>query len=202
MRQQINHLPIFICTVLLSAVAWLPTQAQSMGFIYHEPTPVPHTLWFDEAGEVKSLQDYRGQVVLLNVWGTWCTPCLVEMPTLDKLQRKYGKHGLKVLPLAMDNDGLGKIRAFYRRAGIRHLDIHVDPDRMAVRLFEVRKMPTTYLINRNGEMIAELSGAADWFSPEAQQVIQQELQKSFTPEATNQTSPATPPVPPQPAIHY
>ena len=111
--------------------------------------------------------DFHGQAVLLNFWATWCAPCVREMPALDRLQARLGPEGLSVIALSVDRRGLEVVEPFYRRLSIEALDIYLDPANQVARSFTVPGLPTTYLIDPDGQMVGVLAGPAEWDSPDA-----------------------------------
>ena len=160
---------------------------------FKEPLPAPPVKWYDERGNLITIGQYHGKVVLLNVWATWCAPCVHEMPSLDKLQKRYKDAGLEVVAVASQQT-VTDVRRFFLKKRIRNLDIYVDPTQSVGKGYKLRTMPTTYLIGRKGEVVALLDGAEDWFSKEAQKAIEDELRFGMI---------ATPPSnDPDSAVHY
>lgn len=121
----------------------------------------------DGDGRNLTLADFEGRVVLLNIWATWCPPCREEMPTLDALQARLGGSDFHVLPLSIDRTGLEPVRRFYRKTGIRNLDLYIAEDTRAMLALAVVGLPTTILIDRIGRERGRLAGPAEWNSPEA-----------------------------------
>ena len=91
--------------------------------VFDQPREIPEIRFADAEGRGLSLGDFRGKVVLLNVWATWCVPCRQEMPSLDRLQAQLGGDDFTVLPLSIDRAGLPAIKRFYEELGLRHLGI-------------------------------------------------------------------------------
>src|SRR5206468_4480825 len=89
--------------------------------------PAPELRFNDAEGRAHTLAEFRGKVVLLNIWATWCEPCREEMPALDRLQAKLGGERFHVLALSVDQQGPGVARKFYEQAGIRTLLLYIDP---------------------------------------------------------------------------
>lgn len=121
----------------------------------------------DETGSPLQLSDWRGKVVLLNVWATWCGPCREEMPTLDRLQEKLGGERFDVLALSIDRGGVGVVQEFYDEIGLQHLQIRIDPTTRASRDMKVFGLPTTLLIGPDGKELGRKVGPAEWDAPEA-----------------------------------
>ncbi len=121
----------------------------------------------DGEGRELTLANFRGRVVLLNLWATWCVSCREEMPTLDRLQGRLGGADFLVLPLSIDRARLGAVRRFYDEIGIRNLGIYLAEDLQAMFALAVVGLPTTLLIDREGRELSRLAGPAEWDSPEA-----------------------------------
>lgn len=121
----------------------------------------------DETGGTLHLSDWRGRIVLLNVWATWCGPCREEMPTLDRLQEKLGGERFDVLALSIDRAGVGIVRKFYNEIGLRHLQIRIDPTTRTSRSMNVVGLPTTLLIGPDGKELGRKVGPAEWDAPTA-----------------------------------
>ncbi len=136
----------------------------------HEPRPLD--LQFTAAdGTSRSLADYRGRAVVLNLWATWCVPCVREMPALDDLAKLVEADGIVVLPVSSDRGGAAVVQRFYADRGIRNLPVLLDPMSAMAHALNVSGIPTTLLIDRGGKELGWLEGAADWSSPDAVAVI-------------------------------
>lgn len=118
-------------------------------------------------GAPKSLSDWRGKVVLLNIWATWCVPCREEMPMLDKLQAELGGNDFDVVAVNIDRGGGDKPAKFLAETGATHLQLYTDPSGKLFSVVKAVGMPTTLLIDRDGKEVGRLVGPADWGSPEA-----------------------------------
>ena len=135
------------------------------------PTPAPDATFLDaEEGET-SLRAFRGRVVLLNFWATWCAPCIREMPSLDRLQAKLGGEGLTVVAVSEDFKGREVVAPFFERLGLANLVAYLDPDGILASAVGVAGLPTTLLIDRDGRAIGGLEGPAEWDSDEALRFI-------------------------------
>ena len=131
-------------------------------YAFPKPLPPPIVIWQDATGDDMSLRRFLGQVVVLNFWATWCAPCVMEMPGLDALQKRYRKAGLKVVAVSIDKEGYDKIRGFYLEHNIRQLDIFSDPDATAPAAFKVRSLPASFIINRQGQLVGLVNGYENW----------------------------------------
>ena len=148
-----------------------PQSAPDAPLRIHEPRALPDIAFEDGQGRKRTLGDFRGRVVLLNLWATWCAPCREEMPTLDRLQQKLGGPGFEVLALSIDADGAAAVKRFYDETGIRALATYVDPTMRATGSLAVIGVPTTLLIDRGGREIGRRAGPVHWDSPEAVRLI-------------------------------
>ena len=166
--------PRLLVVMLLLALAPLP--ANAFNFAPTEPKPAPELQFFNGDGEELTLEDFRGQVVVLNLWATWCAPCRREMPSLDRLQAQLGDEGLLVLPLSLDRGEIDKVKTFYEEVGLPTLGIFHDPKAAAGREFGAYGLPTTIVIDREGQEIGRLLGPAEWDSEEAVTLVRAVLQ--------------------------
>jgi len=154
---------------VLAALAALiiPLAAAAFNFAATGPKPVPELTFFDEAGNEVTLADFAGDVVVLNLWATWCAPCRREMPSLDRLQATLGEDGLTVIALSLDRGDVAKVRAFFEELQIANLAIYQDPQARAGRALGAPGLPTTIVIDRTGQEVGRLLGPAEWDSEEA-----------------------------------
>lgn len=132
--------------------------------------PTQPTLEFQTPTGTVNLQDYRGKVVLVNVWATWCAPCVVEMPSLDALQRLRGGDDFAVVPISLDTT-METIKTFYERTELTDLPIIHDPNYTSNVALELPGLPTSILYDRTGREVARLPGEAYWDSEEALALI-------------------------------
>ena len=155
-------------------IDWAAIAAQGLDkLVPTEPAPVPQTPFTDPEGGTHSLADYRGKVVLLNFWATWCAPCREEMPSLDRLAAERGGEDFEVVAIAAGHNPPPAIARFLSETGITHLPVRLDPRQELARGMGVMGMPVTVLIDREGREIARLRGGADWSSPAAHELIAQ-----------------------------
>ena len=137
------------------------------------PRPVPELVFEDGRGARRTLADFKGKVVLLNVWATWCVPCREEMPALDRLQHKLGGPEFEVVALSIDAGGAAAVKKFYDEIGIRSLGIYVDPASRAMGSLGLVGIPTTLLVDRQGREIGRRTGPAEWDGAEAVRMFEE-----------------------------
>jgi len=143
-----------------------------------QPRDLPDIAMVAGDGQPLTLKAFRGKLVLVNIWATWCGPCREEMPALDRLQAQLGGPGFQVLPLSIDREGPSIVKKFYQELGLQSLGIYVDSEMRANALLSVVGVPTTLLISASGQELGRVLGPAQWDSPEVVREIQRYLGKS------------------------
>ena len=112
------------------------------------------------------LDDFKGKLILLNFWATWCAPCKEEMPSLDMLQSNRNFSNLKIFPINIGQEDISKTEFFFKELNIKNLDIYVDAPITLAKKFSLRGVPTTILINRQGKEFARIIGSIDFNNKE------------------------------------
>ena len=143
--------------------------------VAHTGFLVPDLAFKDGAGRDRTLKDWRGRTVLLNLWATWCVPCRKEMPALDALQRELGGPKFEVVAINIDTRDPEKPLAFLKDIGVTHLTYYSD---QSAKVFQELKlagkafgMPTTLIVDRSGCDIGEMAGPAEWASPDGVKLV-------------------------------
>ena len=144
--------------------------------VMDDPRVLPALTFHDASGAERHLSDWKGRVVLLNLWATWCVPCRKEMPALDALQTKLGGDRFQVVAVNIDTRNLDKPKAWLDEVGIKGLGYFADP---SAKVFQDLKgigkalgMPTTLLIDPQGCELGTLAGPAEWASDDAIKLIE------------------------------
>jgi thiol-disulfide isomerase/thioredoxin len=140
------------------------------------PVPAPLEVFADLDGGPVRLADFKGGVVLLNFWATWCAPCIREMPALNRLQFMLGREGLRVAAVSIDRGGKDLVVPFAKKLGLRNLPLYLDPKSSLARAFGVTGLPSTYLIDAQGRIVRAMAGAAEWDSRAAVRLIRYYLE--------------------------
>jgi thiol-disulfide isomerase/thioredoxin len=145
------------------------------------PKSLPELAFKDAGGTARTLADWRGRTVLLNLWATWCVPCRKEMPALDALQAKLGGPGFEVVSINIDTRDPEKPKAWLKEVGVDRLAYYADN---TAKVFQDLKvigkafgMPTTLIVDPNGCEVATLAGPAEWASDDAVKLVTAALGK-------------------------
>ncbi len=135
------------------------------------PQPAPELSFQDLSGNWVALADFKGKLVLLNLWATWCQPCLKEMPSLEKLQGSR-EDKLTVAAVSEDRGGKNIVEPFIAKLGLDKVKPYLDPKSAVGHAFSVRGLPTTLIIDSGGKVVGRVEGAAEWDSDKMAKVLQ------------------------------
>jgi thiol-disulfide isomerase/thioredoxin len=138
------------------------------------PRPAPPLAFAERGGVTRELADFRGHWLLVNLWATWCAPCVREMPSLDRLQARLGER-IRVLAISEDRKGPEVVDPFLGSLDLKSLAIYLDPAAQAQQAFGIRGLPTSFLIDPAGALRGKLEGAAEWDSPKMLALIEHYL---------------------------
>ena len=134
-------------------------------------TPAPTFAFQNPDGGEATLQDFAGKPMLVNLWATWCTPCVAEMPTLDRIAATYGPKGLAVLTISQDTQGEKAVKPFFAKHDLPHLKGWADPENHFGFDYATGLLPTTVLYDAQGKEMVRVIGAMDWEGAEARALI-------------------------------
>ena len=178
--------------LLATLVAWLPPTVTAASIAEQlqalqldaprQRLPAPLFELSDSQGQRISLVNYRGQVVLLNFWATFCQPCRDEMPAIAALENEFSEQGLVVLAIAVDRGSPKAVQKFIQQYGIG-FGVPLDPDGSVRNAYEIEALPTSYLIGKDGRFIARAVGDRAWNSSEFRSLIAALLAETNMPEA-------------------
>ena len=118
--------------------------------------------FLDDKNEQLNLNNYQGNLILLNFWATWCAPCKEEMPSLDLLQNLENLDNLKIFPINVGQDNIKKAKDFFDDLEIQHLELYFDTSITLAKKFGLRGIPTSILINKEGLEFARIFGLIDF----------------------------------------
>tara|TARA_Y100000817_G_scaffold262137_1_gene216800 strand:+ start:18 stop:533 length:516 start_codon:yes stop_codon:yes gene_type:complete len=155
----INYLIIFNILVINAAFSKEKPPFKNI-LVLDEPKVYKEIIFQDKDGAQIDLKSINtDEIYILNFWATWCAPCKDEMPSLDKLQQK---DGIFIFPINMEEKNLKNTNKFYKDLNINNLNTYFDNGLKLVKVFSLRGVPTTVILNKNKEMIARISGSIDF----------------------------------------
>jgi thiol-disulfide isomerase/thioredoxin len=156
----------------LPATAWaeipksLATGAMARFKLTRPPKPMPDLEFLDADDKSLRLANLTGKARLINLWATWCAPCVKEMPSLDRLQAALPRDKFVVLPISLDGPSKAKVAPFYKDRELTNLGIYYDKGRKAMSVLGVSLLPTSILVDPAGRELGRIEGDADWDTPE------------------------------------
>jgi thiol-disulfide isomerase/thioredoxin len=136
----------------------------------HQGTSAPDILFEDGEGRAVRLSAFRGRPVLVNLWATWCAPCVVEMPSLDALALRAGP-GLEIIAISQDLNGRQKVSDFFAARNFQRLEPYLDPDMRLMPALGLDTLPTTILYDSEGREVWRMTGMADWQGERAARLL-------------------------------
>ena len=122
-------------------------------------------------GNLEGLEEHSGNVIVVNFWATWCGPCVQEMPSFEKLYRRFRSQGLTILAVSLDKEGSSKVRSFADEYNLS-FSILLDTQGVVEKLYPSYTIPFTYVIDKQGWVVARVDGAKNWESPETFRAIE------------------------------
>ena len=177
--------PTAVTSVLILLLSWAgATSADSdsafrsvardfVGFsMISNAPPLPDVKFNDGALRPVSLLDFKGKVLLINFWATWCTPCVRELPVLNDIQRELGSDRFQVVAIASGQQVGKKPTVFLKEHELEALDLYLDPHARLMTMFGSKTLPTTLVVDRHGRILGGVRGEANWNAPEARAVLQ------------------------------
>ena len=133
--------------------------------------PVPETKFLNAASEAITLKSFEGKALLVNFWATWCTPCVREMPDLNKLADEFGGDNFEVVAIASGQQVGKNPDVFLKEKGLDALSLYQDPHASLMSLFDTQTLPTTLIVDKQGRIRGGVRGAIDWNSQAARAAI-------------------------------
>jgi peroxiredoxin len=169
-------LAVVIALVLVSLLqndsALVPVKLSSIP----EGIPAPDFTFPDLNGRNISLSDYKGKVVLINIWATWCPPCVYEMPSMEKLYKEFKGENFEILAVSIDTGGKDIVAPFIKKYKLTFPAL-IDPKGTIKTLYGVTGVPESYIIDKQGIIIEKIIGGRDWAAPEIFRFFNSLIQK-------------------------
>ncbi|WP_417519190.1 TlpA family protein disulfide reductase [Minwuia sp.] len=137
-------------------------------FTAHEtPKEIGEATFQNADGDKLGFEAFRGKVVLVNLWATWCAPCRREMPSIDRLAKQLNGDDFEVVAISVDRGGADKAKAFFREIEVESMDFYIDPTSRLGSAFQAFGLPLTVILNAEGKELGRLVGPAEWDTDEA-----------------------------------
>ncbi|MCK8046110.1 TlpA family protein disulfide reductase [Shewanella sp. 1CM18E] len=132
---------------------------------------VPEVMFTDTKGEQISLKQYKGKLVLVNLWATWCAPCIKEIPQMENIRQVNKDKNLVVVPISIDEES-DKVQAFLERHDLGHYQTWLDPKKTIDQIMPADVVPATYVFDGSGNLVGFLRGYLDWGDKEVQPYLE------------------------------
>jgi peroxiredoxin len=182
-EKRINYRSITIAIVIVLALSgFIALRYKDAIINYLKPEavavgrPAPDFTASDINGRSVGLADYRGRVVLLNIWATWCPPCVDEMPSLEKLNREFKDQNFALLAVSIDSDGIAAVAPFMAKHGLTFRAL-VDSQAAIQTSYAITGVPETFIIDKKGILARKVIGPLDWSAPEVLEYIRKLIQE-------------------------
>ena len=130
--------------------------------IHKDPKTYDNVIFLDQKDEKINIKNFKGNLVILNFWATWCEPCKEEMPSLDRLQINPKLNNLKIFPINISKENIEKVDIFFKDLDIKNFEPYFDTPITLAKTFSLRGVPTSILLNKNGEEFARIIGSIDF----------------------------------------
>ncbi len=142
---------------------WLKIYLLLKNIVIHKaPKTHNNVIFLDKNNQKTNINQYRGNLLILNFWATWCEPCKEEMPSLDNLQTNPELDKIKIFAINIGKENLNKVNKFFRDLNIQNFDPYFDPPTTLAKKFSLRGIPTSILINKEGQEFARVIGSIDF----------------------------------------
>ena len=152
-----------IVIYLISTVISFSDEPDIKNLVIHKQNKkLENIIFTDVDNRSVNIKEFSSQLVIINFWATWCAPCREEMPSLDKLQGKKEFDNLKILTINVGQESVDKSLSFFKELEIENLELYFDDSINLAKIFSLRGLPTSILINKNGEEFARIVGSIDF----------------------------------------
>jgi peroxiredoxin len=173
---------LFIPIVVIALAVFILLQNNTPPNIVIEPSdakqgpPAPNFTLQGLDGRMVSLSDYKGKVVFLNIWATWCPPCITETPSIDKLHKIFEDEDFALLAVSIDEGGKKVVENFMKKKKLS-FPVLLDPEGSVARLYRTTGVPESFIIRKDGTVDSKVEGAIDWTSPKVIKYFQKLIQE-------------------------
>lgn len=168
-RKRIDYRAIILIVPAVIAIVVLFSLKRNNSYLKFSPLepgrPAPNFTLPGLDGKMISLSDYKGHVVLVNIWATWCPPCVDEMPSMEKLYQELKDENFEILAISIDAPGENAVSPFMKKYNLSFPAL-IDPDGTIKTLYQTTGVPESFIINKDGILIEKIIGPRNWASPE------------------------------------
>ena len=172
---------VFVAVTVLVTVLSLTLNDSSFEFsnqvAIESDIPAPDFNFPGLDGKMVSLSDYQGKVVLVNIWATWCPPCVDEMPSMEKLYRKFKKQNFEILAVSIDESGHKAVAPFMKKNGLTFPAL-IDSDGTIKSAYRITAIPESFIIDKQGILVKKIVGPLDWADPQVFRFFGDLIEKS------------------------
>lgn len=149
-----------------------PLKGEMKDFVLQKPPkPAPPLAFTTMDGKELTLADFKGKLAVVNLWATWCAPCIKEMPSLDRMNARLAGQGLVLLAISQDRGGAKTVAPFIEKLGLKSLPVYLDPKGGVQRALNVRGLPTTIVFDQEGRELGRFEGDANWDGSDARALL-------------------------------
>jgi len=139
--------------------------------------PIDIVPFKDSKGSAVDFSQYKGKVIMVNMWATWCPPCVRELPAIERLSTKFDSNDFEILPISIDLEGKDKVEPFLKELGMEAFNSYYDEEQKLSRVFPLDTIPATFILNKDGELLAFVRTFVDWDDKKAEELIQSFIDK-------------------------
>lgn len=139
--------------------------------------PIEVVPFSNAKGEPVDFSQYKGKVIMVNMWATWCPPCVRELPAIKRLSSKFDNSQFEILPISIDFEGKKKVEPFLKELGMEGFTSYYDEKQSLAQVFPLDTIPATFILNKEGELIAFVRTFVDWDDKKAIELIQSFIDK-------------------------
>lgn len=134
--------------------------------------PIKPVAFNDVDGKAIDFSHYKGKVIMVNMWATWCPPCVRELPAIERLAAKFKSEDFALLPISIDAEGKQQVQSFLNSLGMTEFNSYYDPEQNLGQVFPLDTIPATFILDQNGQLIAFVRSFVDWDDTKAISLIQ------------------------------
>lgn len=164
-----------------SAVAYpgMDQQAQKQQYstidqvkVLPKPYPIDVVAFSDQNGKAIDFSQYKGKLIMVNMWATWCPPCVRELPALADLSKHFDPKQFVLLPVSIDAEGVKQVKPFLQKMSLANFESYYDPTQQLGQVFPLDTIPATFILNNKGQLVAFARSFVDWSDPQAIKLVE------------------------------